>query len=801
MRPQRIELEGFGAFRELTVVDFDDLELFALVGPTGSGKSTLIDALCFALYGVVPRYDDHRLVGPVVSLGANQARVRVTFELGGSQYVVARVVRLAADGRATTREARLERLDGDRWTTLAGTATELDSKVPLLLGLGFTDFTRCVVLPQGDFARFLHDKPQARRDLLVRLMNAEVYREVAQRAKAREAEAEAARSAATAQLGRLPQHDHDALVAATALDASALAALQAVLDAQPQLAEIEVGIAQGRHALDVATAMVAALAAARMPPTAVALGEHVERAAMAMAAAVEEGERREAAAAASEAAHAALGPAAPLHDLVAARGRLTAVQVEAGTAAAEAAEAVSAERAAVEALAGAEAIEAAAAQSEAATHLHHRAAVLARDLVVGQPCPVCEQVVSVLPAPPADDPVEVVDSRLREAREAVVIVRRAVTAAAERRATTEATASRLINERVGLVSRLAGAPTIDEAQRELGRHDEVLATARAARAAATAARGTVSAAEAAHRAATARLGAASASFHAQRDSLVSLSPPAPTPDLVTSWRRLGEWAGARAGVAEQGRLDAVHHLEACRAQGEAVVAGVRSLCEAAGGAVPTRATIGDLQRLAVERRLVTGEAVAAIERARSDATSLLATERDAADRRDVAKLLAQQLSGRNFENWLVGGALADLVALASLSLRDLSSGRFGLAATEGGDVQVIDHANADERRSVKTLSGGETFQASLALALALSDRLAGAAAGGTARLDALFLDEGFGTLDAESLDTVASTIEAIGTSGRMVGIVTHVRELAERVPVRFEVTRGVHSATVRRVTP
>ena len=91
---------------------------------------------------------------------------------------------------------------------------------------------------------------------------------------------------------------------------------------------------------------------------------------------------------------------------------------------------------------------------------------------------------------------------------------------------------------------------------------------------------------------------------------------------------------------------------------------------------------------------------------------------------------------------------------------------------------------------MRSLSGGETFQASLAFALALSDHLASLAAGGAARLDAIFLDEGFGTLDADSLDTVAATIEALAGGGRMVGIVTHVRELAERMPVRYVVTKG-----------
>src|SRR5690606_3345684 len=102
-------------------------------------------------------------------------------------------------------------------------------------------------------------------------------------------------------------------------------------------------------------------------------------------------------------------------------------------------------------------------------------------------------------------------------------------------------------------------------------------------------------------------------------------------------------------------------------------------------------------------------------------------------------------------------------------------------------------------RSARTLSGGETFLASLALALALADQIGGLAAGGAARLESLFLDEGFGTLDADTLDVVASALDELGARGRMVGVVTHVRELAERLPVRFEVRKVGGAATVERV--
>jgi exonuclease SbcC len=92
---------------------------------------------------------------------------------------------------------------------------------------------------------------------------------------------------------------------------------------------------------------------------------------------------------------------------------------------------------------------------------------------------------------------------------------------------------------------------------------------------------------------------------------------------------------------------------------------------------------------------------------------------------------------------------------------------------------------------VKTLSGGETFLASLALALGLAERVAALAAEGRAgdALESLFLDEGFGSLDADALDQVVDALDELHGGQRMVGVVTHLQALAERLPARVEVRR------------
>ena len=198
---------------------------------------------------------------------------------------------------------------------------------------------------------------------------------------------------------------------------------------------------------------------------------------------------------------------------------------------------------------------------------------------------------------------------------------------------------------------------------------------------------------------------------------------------------------------------------------------------------------------------------AAIERARAatkrvierraQAAELISRQRDTQGDQQVARLLGDLLRSDHFPRWLLTEAVDVLVADASANLATLSSGQFDLTY-EDGDFYVVDHTDADACRSVRTLSGGETFQASLALALALSSQISALAAAGAARLDSIFLDEGFGTLDTESLDVVATTLETLAQGQRMVGVVTHVTALAERVPVRFLVSRDARTSSVIR---
>lgn len=123
-------------------------------------------------------------------------------------------------------------------------------------------------------------------------------------------------------------------------------------------------------------------------------------------------------------------------------------------------------------------------------------------------------------------------------------------------------------------------------------------------------------------------------------------------------------------------------------------------------------------------------------------------------------------------------------SIANVQLRYLTSERYQLKVEGIGDLTVIDRWNANEERPVETLSGGESFLTSLALALALADL-----SRGRAQLNSLFLDEGFGTLDTETLDIAIAALEGLRMQGRSIFLISHIQELTRRLPVKINVRK------------
>jgi DNA repair protein SbcC/Rad50 len=187
-------------------------------------------------------------------------------------------------------------------------------------------------------------------------------------------------------------------------------------------------------------------------------------------------------------------------------------------------------------------------------------------------------------------------------------------------------------------------------------------------------------------------------------------------------------------------------------------------------------------------------------------TESLGQLRPLAARADEARRLADLVAGQGANTlrmtlsaFVLAARLEEVAAAASERLLAMTSRRYSLIHTDArrgagrsGLGLLACDAWTGVDRDTSTLSGGETFLASLALALGLADVVTAEAAG--TRIEALFVDEGFGSLDEETLDEVMTVLDGLREGGRMVGIVSHVAELKQRIPAQIRVQKG-HSGS------
>lgn len=944
MRPLRLRMKGFAAFRDDTEVDFSDVELAALVGPTGSGKSTVIDGITFALFGAVARYDDNRAVAPVINQLSTEARAELEFEVDGERYTAVRVVR-RTDAGATTKEARLER----GVEILAGRTSEMGEAMEKALGLDFDRFTKTVVLPQGRFARFLHDQPKDRQEVLRQLLGLNLYTRMGAEARKRAATCRDQREVLEPRLQEsAPSEEEVARLAAVVESArQAQAELKELTDG---LAGVGKDLAEAQPETERLGRMLLAAAEIRVPDEARTLDAKLKSTAEADRAAAgkaneardraRQAEREAAEGPNAEACQRLIGEyerlAGQREELAsletgveevdrshakakeraeAVRGRLAEAENETRTArqSAEAAAAAAADgpdkaelqrirdqRAELVRLtgelddlvakhSGAEAAEAEArtlhdqakaAFDEATGSLNRARTVkqaegLVDQLVEGEPCPVCRQPVLALPDHDLDAELEALKSaeaaaaaglRERESALSEATTARAAAAAetnsASRRrgeladgltgapdeverltaeadrlaaATAEAderlkaattaeeelrqadeTKQVIEGERQAeiaraevtvkrnacrdqcdeLAGRLAEEPEAPALEADLGRAEALDAARREAQAAEQAAADQAQTAREALERTRAAEAEARRRYGVARDGLaaLSLSPPAAAASLLEDWEALAAWAAAKAAELEKEKKAVESRVRSLEARQAELTGQAREVC------APHFDPPSDPRDFAAEMATAVARAESAHQQAVRQRKEMADLEKQIEELRAdeaVAAELGRLLRSDGFERWLMEEAVGDLKERASERLLELSNRQYSFAP-DGTDFDVCDHHSADEVRGAKTLSGGETFLASLALALALTDGQAEMAPEGSPGLDSLFLDEGFGALDPDTLDVVAAAIEELGATGRMVVIVTHIRELADRMPVRFEVAKGPTTSSVER---
>lgn len=880
MKIHRLQITGFGPFAGTEELDFDALEkagLFLLTGPTGSGKTTVLDAITFALYGRLPR-SGGKQPDPASDYRDPSLTPRVVMEatIGGNRLRIDRVpkhLRPAKRGGGLTQDGNtvvVDELTGGEWKTISTAIKEADADLEQRIGMDANQFSQVVMLPQGEFATFLRASVNERRALLERLFPTQDLAYVEDWLKRRSQEAAKAKNdqlerithclvAGDAVVEGLTGDDGEPVAgrpeaidgelipawrdsisdllgrrrAAAAETEKKVAAVQAKAEGsyndlakRADLIEKRKLAEERRAALlaeaDVQKARVATIEAAERartvsPLARIARTRQEERRRI-EADAGRIGERLRADPAITdldpdtlEAQLATLRTEATTlvnfeeKELVEKRGLAANVKsftgelgVLAGTSDGMGAELAAAERA----LTAAEEDT----RSVKTRHIEIRnartagmAAELAGRLEPGAPCMVCGSTEHPSPAvalehAPTEADEKAAEKAVPEAERREASARTARDEIASRlnarRARLEADLESATKALAALTEReqslLNGAATIGERRQRVEATAELIEEGLASgQRVARAVEGHEQAVKAAEREAAengfdsveaaaeamlpdADLGSMKAASDAHREGIATVT------------HQLTEGELATVDPAEVVPLeDARTELEAARAAHREAFAALSAredqLKRFATQCEPLPALLEELIPLSEEA-------------ARAGELSNLANGKN----RYKMELSIYVLAAR----------LKQVIEAANRRLEPMSNGQYQLVysgeliggnAASGLGIQVLDAFTSQVRETV-TLSGGESFYASLALALGLAEVVQRETGG--RKIETLFIDEGFGTLDPETLDQVMNEIDKLRENGRTVGLVSHVEELRNRIPAQIRVSKGRDGSSI-----
>ena len=512
--------------------------------------------MVFALYGSVPRYGDRRLVAPAISQGAAEARVRLDFTVDDRTYVAVRIVRRTRTG-ATTKEARLETADGE---LLAGNEKELGQAVERLLGLEYDHFCKCVVLPQGRFAEFLHDKPEARQELLVELLDLGVYRQMGKAARLRATESIARAGALDGRLATLAWATPELRAELTARVEQLTALASEIEVDMPVIDELGRRLAAARTEGAGARERSAALERVRVPEGVAALATMVAEAAGAVNEARGAEEKAERATEEAERTVIAQPRRRDLDEILRRHElrqghreqKVKGARVRDERQAREAESRVTLDRATTASVEAEETL--------TATQQSHLAHAVADQLAVGQACPVCLRTVEEIPERKTPADLDSARRRRDQARGEADRARLEHQAAERELHKVEDTLASIDRQIGELDEQLAGAPDAPTAGQQLEAVDAAERALGEARTAEQAVRKALRLAEGRAKELKDREDAARTTFDRERDRLSGVAAAITTPlperrgDLAADWDAIAEWA--RAGTADQARLAA-----------------------------------------------------------------------------------------------------------------------------------------------------------------------------------------------------------------------------------------------------
>lgn len=877
MKPIQLVLSAFGPYVERTVIDFSALGeegLFLIAGDTGAGKTTIFDAISFALYGEASGGKEKRKSKSFHSdyvSDQTETCVELTFRHRGETWWIRRNLeyqrpaKKKKDGmETTTRQAADAQMRNEDTGEEILRMDDVNRRVRELLGLTQDQFTQTVMIAQGDFLKILTASSDDRKKLFRDLFHTNLYVDLQSRLQEKNrACADEQKALEQVILNAEGKIDPEAEFAEREILLSycgqiqhtdALCALLARLIEQEKAAQ-EQARTQKKEAADQIGALIAAVTEgervnrdfadweskrARLAALTAGQGEiDAQRAALAAARRAQQLETDEALmrrtrrdmdaqrAALSEAQatleqaekalpeaetrmkeaesrggeiHALLAQAKQMEDCLPVLGEVERLKAALDT-----------QKRELQRLTEASSRAQAAYTAAQNSYYLSQAGLLARELKAGQPCPVCGSTAHPCPAQVTPE----------------TVTRQALEQAAKRRETAEKAqsdaATRLAANRAALDEREGRLRTLkigaDETRQRLAARIDAAHQAAADRQRA------IDAARSAYQALDKRKTAAQSAVDAAQKQLAALEKDLRAQTEAFEQKRAAHgfedeasYRLAKRTNADIERLD--REIRNFDEQKRTLAAQTHELEDKLSGR--QRTDLAALQN----RRAAALDRQAKAENAEKAMVRKLTLHESAEREIRQANAAIQKKRGKwqiiqelytccagiaagnpraklTFEAYVQQYYFRFVVAAANKRLTRLTDGMFTLrvmreaanrVSQSGLDLEVLDRSTG-QARDVSTLSGGESFLASLALALGLSDAVQSQS--GQIRMDAMFIDEGFGSLDENALRSSIDVLLELADGKRLIGIISHVQELEERIDKQIVVTKTPNGSTVR----
>lgn len=859
MKPLKLTMRAFGPYAGETVIDFEKLQgrhLFLICGPTGAGKTTILDAMCYALYGKTSGDRTGEKMRSDYADSSERTEVVFDFMLGDKTYRATRSPAQMVDKKRgsgqtlAAMQASLSELeDGKEINTLR---TGIEEAAGKLIGLNADQFCQVILLPQGDFRKLLVAKADEREAILKQLFKTQRFSDFKDRlkdrldAKVREKMEKQTRedqilssSGATdeKQLSQMVEEAGKELKEAQDIVKSrekesnefrevyqketalmghftelekALKQDAALKNEEGRMKEMEASLSLIRSARELAPyfvqldgitregkqeAVKLKTAKADME-TYSKLNETLEKRIQELDAMKEKREEER-------------KTALKMQDLVP-KAKLYGAAVQAlknaKNALSRAEEETKRLQAAAEAARKARDEQKEKADAVRKSYIEGQAFLLAEGLEDGVPCPVCGAIHHPAPARGGDHvaKAEDVERAQKEYERASAAYDRANDA--KEKHSTGAYA-KAVSDHAKADAQMKTLEEIPEAYRDpkflemestrllagirKWERDKETAAVQLRKAGAD-----LSASQAACRNAEERREELVKKYRETESVLKEASDKAgfQSLDECKEWYKKKDTEESVRKTLEQYRADRKSTEERIKAEEQETAGKERPDMQALN---EKSKALQDQLKKASERAAALKERTETLQKAVSDARAIEKELEDLRKEEGLIRGLYDLTSGKKtritLERYVLGTLLDDVANAANLRLLSMSRRRYSLhrmtdesGLGKGGLSLEVSDSFTGRSRPANTLSGGETFLASLSLALGLADVVQSRQGG--VRLDTMFIDEGFGTLDPDSLNSAMNTLIDLQNTGRMVGIISHVPELEERIDARLRVT-------------